>query len=139
MRRTKHAVSLSDEQRAQLRMLVGREVASARRLMHARILLKADQGDGGAAWADAAIAGAVEVPPATGAQVPQLFVAEGLEAAVAPRAPRREYPRGPRGAVYQGAPPRHAPSHRLRRSSAARVAREGNLIPCPHDVRSVSA
>ena len=93
MRRTKYAVVLSDEQRAQLRTLVGRGVAPARRLTHARILLKADQGEGGAAWSDAAIAGALEIHPATVARVRQQFVAEGLEAALDRRAPRRAYPR----------------------------------------------
>jgi transposase len=93
MRRTKYAVVLSDEQRARLRTLVGRGVAPARRLTHARILLKADQGEGGAAWSDVAIAGALEVHPATVARVRQQFVAEGLAAALDRRAPRREYPR----------------------------------------------
>lgn len=93
MRQTKHAVRLTDEQRAQLRTLVGRGVAPARRLTHARILLKADQGEGGAAWGDAAIAGALEVHPATVARVRQQFVAEGLDAALDRRAPRREYAR----------------------------------------------
>lgn len=93
MRRTKYAVVLSDEQRAALRTLVGRGAAPARRLAHARILLKADQGEGGAAWGDAAIAGALEIHPATVARVRQQFVAEGLDAALDRRAPRREYPR----------------------------------------------
>lgn len=93
VRRTKYAVVLSDEQRAQLRTLVGRGVAPARRLTHARILLKADQGEGGAAWSDAAIAGALEIHPATVARVRQQFVAEGLDATLDRRARRREYPR----------------------------------------------
>ncbi len=93
MRRTKHAVALTDEERAALRTLVGRGSAPARRLSHARILLKADQGEGGAAWSDAAIAGALEIHPATVARVRQQFVAEGLEAALDRRAPRREYAR----------------------------------------------
>lgn len=93
MRQPKHAVRLTDEQRAQLRTLVGRGVAPARRLTHARILLKADQGEGGAAWADAAIAGALEIHAATVGRVRQQFVAEGLEAALDRRAPRREYAR----------------------------------------------
>ena len=112
MRRTKYAVRLTDEERAQLRTLVGRGVAPARRLAHARILLKADQGEGGAAWADAAIAGALEMHPATVARVRQQFVAEGLEAALDRRAPRREYARKLDGerearlvAVACGAPP----------------------------------
>jgi hypothetical protein len=93
LRRTKHAVVLTDEQRAALRTLVGRGVAPARRLAHARILLKADQGEGGAAWSDAAIAGALEVHPATVARVRQHYVAAGLDAALDRRAPRREYVR----------------------------------------------
>ncbi len=112
MRRTKHAVRLTDEQRAQLRTLVGRGVAPARRLTHARILLKADQGEGGAAWADAAIAGALEIHPATVARVRQQYVAAGLEAALDRRAPRREYARKLDGAqeahlvaLACGAPP----------------------------------
>lgn len=112
MRRTKHAVVLTDEQRAALRTLVGRGVAPARRLAHARILLKADRGEGGAAWSDAAIAGALEVHPATVARVRQQFVAEGLDAALDRRAPRREYARKLDGeqeahlvALTCGAPP----------------------------------
>ncbi len=93
MRQTKYAVRLTDEQRAALRTLVGRGMAPARRLSHARILLKADQGEGGAAWSDAAIAGALEIHPATVARVRQQFVAEGLDAALDRRAPRREYAR----------------------------------------------
>jgi transposase len=112
MRQTKYAVRLSDEERARLRTLVGRGVAPARLLTHARILLKADQGEGGAAWADAAIAGALEVHPATVARVRRQYVEEGLEAALARRAPRREYARKLDGAqearliaVACGAPP----------------------------------
>ncbi len=93
MRQTKYAVRLTDEQRAALRTVVGRGVAPARRLAHARILLKADQGEGGAAWSDAAIAGALESHPSTVARVRQQFVAEGLDAALDRRAPRREYAR----------------------------------------------
>ncbi len=93
MRRTKHAVVLTQEQRAQLRTLVGRGVAPARRLTHARILLKADQGEGGAAWSDAAIAGALEVCTRTVARVRQQYVTEGLEAALKRRMPAREYAR----------------------------------------------
>ena len=93
MRRTKYAVVLSEEARAQLRTLVGRGVAPARRLTHARILLKADQGEGGPAWADAAIAGALEVHPATVARVRRAYVEGGLAAALERKAPDRVYER----------------------------------------------
>ena len=93
MRKTKYTVVLSAGERARLRTLVGRGVAPARALAHARILLKADQGEGGAGWSDAAIAGALEVHAATVARVRRQYVEEGLEAALTRRAPRREYAR----------------------------------------------
>ncbi len=112
MRRTKHAVRLTDEQRAALRTLVGRGVAPARRLMHARILLKADQGEGGAAWADAAIAGALDVHPTMVARIRRQFVAEGLATVLERKRPERVYERALDGAaearlvaVTCGAPP----------------------------------
>jgi transposase len=93
MRKTKYAVVLSEAARAQLRTLVGRGIAPARRLTHARILLKADQGEGGPAWTDAAIAGALEVHPATVARVRQQYATAGLDAARQRRLPDRVYPR----------------------------------------------
>ncbi len=93
MRKTKYAVELTEEERARLRTLVGRGTAPARTLAHARILLKADQGAGGPAWIDAAIAGAVEVHPATVARVCRAFVEEGLTAALERKSPERAYPR----------------------------------------------
>ena len=65
MRKTKDAVYLTEFERAQLRTLVGSGIAPARTLTRARILLKANQGEGGPGWSDAAIAGALEVHPAT--------------------------------------------------------------------------
>jgi hypothetical protein len=93
MRKTKFAVELTEEERARLRTLIGRGEAPARLLTHARILLKADQGEGGAAWADAAIAGALEVHTTTVARVRRAYVEGGLEAALARKAPDRVYPR----------------------------------------------
>lgn len=93
MRKTKYAVLLTEEERARLRTLIGRGEAPARLLAHARILLKADQGEGGAAWTDAAIAGAVEVHPTTVARVRRAYVEAGLEAALERKAPARAYPR----------------------------------------------
>ncbi len=52
-----YRVVLSEAQRAELRGLVGSGTAPARTLTRARILLKADHGDGGPGWSDAAIAG----------------------------------------------------------------------------------
>ena len=93
MRRTKYAVDLSEAERARLRTLIGRGEAPARLLTHARILLKADQGEGGPAWTDAAIAGALEVHPATVARVRRAYAEGGLDAALVRKAPDRVYPR----------------------------------------------
>jgi hypothetical protein len=93
MRQSKYAVFLTEAERAQLRTLVGSGVAPARTLTHARVLLKANQGEGGAAWSDAAIAGALEIHPTTVARVRRQFVEEGLAAALERKRPAREYRR----------------------------------------------
>ena len=93
MRKTKYAVELTEGERARLRTLIGRGEAPARLLTRARVLLKANQGEGGPGWADAAIAGALEVHPATVARVRRRFVEEGLDAALERKAPDRVYPR----------------------------------------------
>ena len=93
MRKTKYAVSLTEAERAQLRTLIGSGEAPARMLTRARILLKANQGEGGPGWTDTAIAGALEVHPATVARVRRAFVAAGLNAALERKRPDRVYPR----------------------------------------------
>jgi len=67
--------------------------APARTLTHARILLKANQGEAGPGWTDRAIATALEVHHTTVARVRQQYAAGGLEAAVDRKAPEREYRR----------------------------------------------
>lgn len=93
MRQTKYTVFLTDEDRAVLRTLLGQGTAPSRKLTHARILLKADQSDGGPGWTDTAIAGALDLHWATVARVRRAFVEQGLDAALARKAPRRTYPR----------------------------------------------
>lgn len=93
MRTTKYAVELTEQERARLRTLIGQGRAPARMLTHARILLKANQGEGGPGETDTAIAGAVEVHPATVARVRRAFVDGGLAAALHRKTPAREYGR----------------------------------------------
>jgi transposase len=64
-----------------------------RKLTHARILLKADQGPDGPGWVDEAIAEAVEVSQPTISRVRKQYVEHGLEAALNRRPPSREYVR----------------------------------------------
>jgi hypothetical protein len=89
----RYPVTLADTERDHLKRLVAAGTESARKLTHARILLKADQGPGGPAWVDDAIAEAVEVSQPTVARVRKQYVEQGLEAALNRRAPAREYVR----------------------------------------------
>lgn len=89
--RKRHIVVLSEEERARLRTMIGRGVAPAGALAHARILLKANQGEGGPGWTDAAIGAALEVNPATVARIRVKYAAAGLDAAVYRKPPARVY------------------------------------------------
>jgi len=88
-----HVVSLAERERAALgrRLMAGR--GCARELLHARVLLKADQGPHGPGWTDLAIAAALDVSRSTVERVRRRFAEEGLAAALRPRPPRREYRR----------------------------------------------
>ncbi len=64
-------VRLPETERAQLHTMIGQGSARASCLTHARILLKANQGEAGPGWTDAAIAAALEVHPTTVARIRQ--------------------------------------------------------------------
>jgi hypothetical protein len=66
-RKRNNPVSLSGEDRGTLQSLINRGHASSRHLTHARILLKADEGENapGEAWTDTRIADALEVSRST--------------------------------------------------------------------------
>ncbi len=87
----RYVVTLTDEERQRLRALIASGKGSARKLMHARILLKADRRGGKPGWKNATIAEGLEVGTATVERVRQRFVEEGLEAALVPRPSRRQY------------------------------------------------
>jgi len=89
----KYLVTLTAEERKGLKELLSRGKAAARKLMHARILLKADGASDGPDWHDDRIAEALEIGRATVERVRKQFVQEGLEAALERRAPRRTYQR----------------------------------------------
>ena len=89
----KYIVTLTDEERRTLTALISRGKAAARKLMHARILLKADESDGRPRVDDASIAEEVECGRATVERVRKAFVEEGFEACLVPRKPRRQYRR----------------------------------------------
>jgi transposase len=89
----KYPVILSEAQREQLKSLIAAGTAPARKLTHARILLKADQSLEGPGRVDEAIADAVETSQPTVARVSKRYFEEGLEAALNRRPPNREYHR----------------------------------------------
>jgi len=91
--RKQYVVRLSEEERAWLLTMIGRGAAPARAQTHARILLKANQGEAGPGWTDGAISTALEVDPTTVARVRKLYVTDGLEAALHRKAPDRAYRR----------------------------------------------
>lgn len=88
-----YRVRLSNGERRALQKLVGSGKAPARTLPHARILLKADEGEGGPGWPDLQIAEALETSVPTVERVRKRYVAEGVEAALHHRPPRATKPR----------------------------------------------
>lgn len=87
----KYRVQLGQEQRQQLEHEIKTGRGPARQLIHARILLKADEGEGGPAWGDDQISEAVEVSRSTIERVRRRFVEQGLQEALA-RRPQPERP-----------------------------------------------
>jgi hypothetical protein len=86
-------VKLDAEERAALERMLAKGTAAARKLLHARILLKADAGPAGPGWDDAAIGAALDVSHDTIERVRRRCVEEGLEAALARRRAAAPRPR----------------------------------------------
>jgi len=86
----KYRVTLTEEERRNLEQVISRGQGAARKLLHARILLKADETVG---WSDERISEALEVSLSTIGRVRERFVEEGVEAALERQAPNRVYQR----------------------------------------------
>lgn len=106
----RYRVTLTGEERDRLVRMIARGKAAARKLAHARVLLQADEAEGGPAWADEAIASALVVSVRTVERVRQRFVEQDLEAALLPKPSQRLYARTLDG--EQGAEQRSAQAHR---------------------------
>ena len=90
----KYRVTLTAAERDELERLLARGKADVRKLKHAQVLLKADQGERGPAWPDERIVAALDVGIATVQRLRQRFVEEGLQAALSPyRIGNRRYQR----------------------------------------------
>lgn len=76
----RYVVRLSAEERERLEGLICKGKGPARRLLKARILLKADVSDVGEGWSDSRIMEALETSPSMVYRVRKQLVEEGLEA-----------------------------------------------------------
>ena len=83
----KYVVRLSDEEREQLETLIRKGKGPARRLLKARILLKADVSDAGDGWSDNKIIVALDTSASMVYRVRKQLVGEGFEAVLS-RKPR---------------------------------------------------
>jgi transposase len=88
----KNSIVLTQEQRRELEALISAGQAPARKITHARILLKADCGPEGPRWSGRQIHEALDVGETTVRRVRHSFVHGGLEAALnrSPQPPRPE-------------------------------------------------
>ena len=75
-----YVVRLIGEERQQLEVLIRKGKSSARRLLKARILLKADVSEAGEGWSDSRIKEALDASPSMVYRVRKQLVEEGLEA-----------------------------------------------------------
>ena len=81
-REAKYVVRLDEDKRIELRQMVDRGLRSKSVRQRARVLLKADEGEGAPAWSDERVAEFSEVSLSTVHRVRQRFVEEGFQAAV---------------------------------------------------------
>jgi transposase len=78
----RYVVRLTREDRRDLPRLVGAGKAAARKILHAPVLLQADEGPDGPGWRAAQISAALSVHPNTVAGIRERFVEQGREAAL---------------------------------------------------------
>jgi hypothetical protein len=97
----KYHVTLTEEERQTLEQLISRGKGAARKLLHARIVLKADETVG---WSDERISDALEVSLSTIGRVRERVVEEGWKAALERQAPERVYQRRLDGHSFRFSP-----------------------------------
>ena len=78
----RYIVTLTPEERSELKQMIRSGKHKTRKITRARILLKADQSTDGPAWIDSQISQALEVGIATVERIRKRVVEEGLETAL---------------------------------------------------------
>jgi transposase len=76
----RYVVKLNEAERSHLQALINKGKSPAKRLLKARILLKADASEHGEGWSDGQIVKALDTNMSMVTRVRQQFVEEGLEA-----------------------------------------------------------
>lgn len=99
MSRKKYVVELSSDEREHLEALISKGKSSAKAILKARILLKADQGPLGPSWTDDRIVEALDSNASMVTRVRRQLVEEGLEAVLARK--KRAHP--PIQPIFDGA------------------------------------
>ena len=94
----KFIVELDAAERERLHALISKGTAPAKTILKARILLKADNADGGPGWLDARIVDALDTNLSMVSRVREKLVCEGLDAVLARK--KRETP--PIPAIFDG-------------------------------------
>jgi transposase len=89
----RYRVTLTDSERDELRKLVSVGKSAAQKLVRARILLLADQAEGGSSLSDPEIVEALGCGRSSVERVRKRFVEESLEAALNPKPSQRVYER----------------------------------------------
>ena len=94
----KYIVELGAGERERLNALISKGKAPAKTILKARILLKADQAEGGPAWLDAEIVDALDTNLTMVSRTREKLVSEGLDAVLTRK--QRESP--PTPAIFDG-------------------------------------
>ena len=94
----KFIVELDAQERARLNGLISKGKAPAKVILKARILLKADQAEGGPGWLDAEIVEALDTNPTMVSRVREKLVTEGLDAVLT----RKKRETSPTPAIFDG-------------------------------------
>lgn len=88
-----YRVELTKAEREELEAITRKKHIARRKMLHARILLKADEGPHGPCWIDDRISEALEVGNRTVERTRAAFVEDGLEVAINGKPTRRCYRR----------------------------------------------
>lgn len=89
----RYRIELTGAEREELRAITDKKHVARRKMLHARILLKADEGPEGPKWIDEKISKALEVGISTVERTRAAFVEDGMETAINGKPSRRCYRR----------------------------------------------